>query len=110
MKRKPPIFDAVDEDADARRHAEATADVATGRVISNDEICAWLETWGMPDERPPPDSWFALHPVDDAADEAAMARGEADIAAGRVISHQAMKAWMLSWGTDHELPPPQVGD
>ena len=48
--------------------------------------------------------------VDDAADEAAMIEGEADIAAGRVISHEAMKAWLLSWGTADELPPPQVGD
>lgn len=48
--------------------------------------------------------------ADDAADEAAMVRGEADIAAGRVISHEAMKAWLLSWGTADELPPPQVGD
>lgn len=48
--------------------------------------------------------------ADDAADEAAMAEGEADIAAGRVISHKAMKAWLLSWGTADELPPPQVGD
>ena len=35
-----------------------------------------------------------------------MIEGEADIAAGRVISHQAMKAWLLSWGTADELPPP----
>jgi predicted transcriptional regulator len=48
--------------------------------------------------------------ADDAADEAAMVRGEADIAAGRVISHEAMKAWLLSWGTADELPPPRVGD
>ena len=47
---------------------------------------------------------------DEAADEAAMAQGEADIAAGRVISHEAMKAWLLSWGTPNELPPPKVGD
>lgn len=48
--------------------------------------------------------------ADDAADEAAMAEGEADIAAGRVISHEAMKAWLLSWGAADELPPPKVGD
>jgi len=23
------------------------------------------------------------------------------------IKHQDMKAWLLSWGTDHELPPPR---
>ena len=48
--------------------------------------------------------------VDDAADEAAMLEGEADAAAGRVISNEAMTAWLLSWGTSDELPPPQVGD
>ena len=48
--------------------------------------------------------------IDDAAEEAADARAEADVAAGRVISHKAMKAWLLSWGTSDELPPPRVGD
>ena len=48
--------------------------------------------------------------VDEAADEAAMTEGEADLAAGRVISHEAIKAWLLSWGTADELPPPEVGD
>jgi hypothetical protein len=24
--------------------------------------------------------------------------------------HEAMKAWLLSWGKADELPPPQVGD
>lgn len=48
--------------------------------------------------------------VDQAFEDAADAQGEADIAAGRVISHNAMKAWLLSWGTDNELPPPEIGD
>jgi len=48
--------------------------------------------------------------VDDAADEAAIAEGEADLAAGRVISHEAIKAWLLSWGTDDGQLPLQVGD
>ena len=47
---------------------------------------------------------------DEAASEAAMREGEADADAGRVISHEAMKAWLLSWGKPDELPPPQVGD
>lgn len=46
----------------------------------------------------------------DAADEAALAEGEADLAAGRVISHEAIKAWLLSWGTGDERRPPKVGD
>ena len=26
---------------------------------------------------------------------------------GHYIRHEDMKAWLLSWGTDHELPPPK---
>ncbi len=58
MKHEPAIFDVVDEAADARRAAEALADVAAGRLISNDEVCAWLGTWGTPDEQPAPAAWF----------------------------------------------------
>lgn len=47
---------------------------------------------------------------DDAADEASTQRGLADFEAGRVISHDAMKRWLLSWGTDNPLPPPRCGD
>jgi predicted transcriptional regulator len=52
------IFDEIDKEAEKRRYAEAVADVAAGRLIPNDEICAWLETWGTPEEKPPPASWF----------------------------------------------------
>lgn len=48
--------------------------------------------------------------IDTEADAAADAEGLADIDAGRTISHDAMKAWLLSWGTPDELPPPRVGD
>jgi predicted transcriptional regulator len=47
---------------------------------------------------------------DDEADEAATLRGLADIEAGRVISHDAMKRWLLSWVTDNPLPPPKCGE
>jgi predicted transcriptional regulator len=55
----------------------------------------------------------AIFEVEDeaaAADAAAIAEGLADIEAGRVVSHDAMKRWLLSWGTSNELPPPDVGD
>jgi|SRR5271167_193570 len=29
------------------------------------------------------------------------------IKSGHYISHQDVKAWLLSWGTGHELPPPK---
>lgn len=48
--------------------------------------------------------------ADTEADEAATLRGLADVAAGRVISHEAVKRWLLSWGTENELPPPECGD
>lgn len=57
MKPGPSIFEH-DDDADAKRHAEALADIEAGRLIPNDEVRAWLETWGTPDEKPAPASWF----------------------------------------------------
>ena len=47
---------------------------------------------------------------DEAHDARHLADALADVAAGRVISHTSMKAWLLSWGTPDELPSPQVGD
>ena len=43
---------------------------------------------------------------DEAADEEALAEYEAKGG----ISHQAMMAWVETWGTDGELPPPNIGD
>ena len=42
--------------------------------------------------------------------DAATERGLADIEAGRVISHEAVKRWLMSWGTDNPLPPPKCGE
>ena len=33
-------------------------------------------------------------------------QGEAQIKSGHYIPHKAMREWLLSWGTDHELSPP----
>jgi predicted transcriptional regulator len=30
-----------------------------------------------------------------------------EVAGGHYIRDEDMKAWLLSWGTDHELPPPK---
>jgi predicted transcriptional regulator len=46
--------------------------------------------------------------IDEQVEAAADARAEADIASGRTVDHEAMKAWLLSWGTPDELPPPVV--
>jgi predicted transcriptional regulator len=48
--------------------------------------------------------------IDEEAERLADERAEADIKAGRVISHEAMKRWLLSWGTPNELPPPKCGE
>jgi predicted transcriptional regulator len=42
----------------------------------------------------------------DAADDEAMAEYQAKGG----ISHEAIMAWVGSWGTVDELPPPNVGD
>jgi len=34
-------------------------------------------------------------------------QGERQIKSGHFVKHEDMKAWLLSWGTDHELPPPK---
>src|ERR1700693_4985600 len=34
-------------------------------------------------------------------------QADRQIKAGHYIKHSDMKAWLLSWGTDHELPPPK---
>ncbi|MFZ5669497.1 MAG: antitoxin [Pseudomonadota bacterium] len=52
---KPLPFLSQREEA-ALREAEADADA--GRVIPHEEVAKWLETWGTPDEGPPPKWWF----------------------------------------------------
>lgn len=34
-------------------------------------------------------------------------QAERQVKSGHYIRHQDMKAWLLSWGTDQELPPPK---
>ncbi|TCS12297.1 CopG family transcriptional regulator [Caulobacter sp. BK020] len=48
--------------------------------------------------------------IDDEAEAAADAQGLADIQAGRVVSGEAVKRWLRSWGTADRLPTPRVGD
>ena len=58
MKAEPSIFDEVDAGAESRGDAEAMADIAAGRVVPHEEVAAWLDSWGTPDEAPAPASWF----------------------------------------------------
>lgn len=47
----------------------------------------------------------------DPGDEAAAdARADADVAAGRLIGHAAVKRWVASWAAAKPLPRPHVGD
>lgn len=47
---------------------------------------------------------------DPAAEAAADARADADVTAGRLISHDAAKRWISSWGSEKPLPRPEIGD
>ena len=38
---------------------------------------------------------------------AELRRAERDVDGGHYVRDEDMKAWLLSWGTDHELPPPK---
>jgi predicted transcriptional regulator len=48
--------------------------------------------------------------IDDDAEAAADARAEADVAAGRVISHEAVSRWLSSWAEGDPKAPPEVGE
>jgi predicted transcriptional regulator len=51
-----------------------------------------------------------LQDLDEDAEAAADAEGLADIDAGRVVSGEAVKRWLRSWGTADKLPTPRIGD
>jgi hypothetical protein len=44
------------------------------------------------------------------ADAKAETRAEADVRAGRVISNDAVRRWLGTWGSANRLPRPRVGD
>ncbi|MGL4962673.1 MAG: hypothetical protein ACRC67_15685 [Inquilinus sp.] len=51
-----------------------------------------------------------IEPQDDpetTAKRAAIREGIAAADAGRLIPHEEMRRWLLSWGTENELPPPE---
>ena len=56
-QHEPDLFDEVDEEFEAVADAEAEADIAAGRVVPHEEVVKWLQTWGAPEEGPPPKSW-----------------------------------------------------
>jgi predicted transcriptional regulator len=44
--------------------------------------------------------------LDEEAEARAIAEAEADIVAGRVVSHADVVKWLQSWGMPNELPCP----
>lgn len=38
------------------------------------------------------------------------ARAEADVKGGRLISHEAVRRWLSSWGSSKRLPRPRPGE
>ncbi len=55
---------------------------------------------------PPPEPSLSEQ-IDAVAEEEALDNAEADVRAGRLISHEATSRWLRSWGTPNELPPPE---
>jgi len=51
-----------------------------------------------------------FEPADDAAEAQAITEAEAQAKAGKVISHEAVRRCLLSWGKADELPPPKCGE
>lgn len=56
-------------------------------------------------------SWLAADAVQNYVAEherhlALIEQAEREVDAGRSVPHDEIAQWLLSWGTDHELPPP----
>ena len=48
MAKSKPIFDDIDEVAEARSIAEA--DIEAGSIVTHEDVVKWLRSWGTPDE------------------------------------------------------------
>lgn len=48
----------IGEEEEARLSAEAEADFAAGRYITNEQMREWLKTWGKGERVPPPQPWL----------------------------------------------------
>jgi predicted transcriptional regulator len=54
MAEPATAFEPLDEDAKTRAIAEARAQIAAGHTIPLADIVRWLDSWGTPNELPPP--------------------------------------------------------
>jgi predicted transcriptional regulator len=48
--------------------------------------------------------------IDEAAEVEADARAEADVSAGRVVSHEAVSRWLAAWGSATPPARPKCGE
>lgn len=55
----------------------------------------------------PPEPIAAPDAREDAEFSAAVEAGKASLDAGRSVRYEAVRRWLLSWGADEELPPPE---
>jgi predicted transcriptional regulator len=54
MAEPATVFEPTGDDALDRAVANARAQVAAGQAIPLAEVVRWLDSWGTPDELPPP--------------------------------------------------------
>ena len=54
MAEPATAFEPTDEDALSHAVAEARAQIAAGQSIPLADMVRWLDSWGTPDELPPP--------------------------------------------------------
>ena len=57
--------------------------------------------------RTPPTPVVEMDEEERAAYLAAADEGIAEADAGKLIPYERIRRWLLSWGTDSELPPPK---
>jgi len=50
---------------------------------------------------------FELEDDDDPEELAAYEQARTDFEAGRFVTHDVVERWLLSWGTENELPRPK---
>ncbi len=55
----------------------------------------------LPSPQSPPDT------AEDVAFRRTVAEGVASLDAGRSTPYEDARRWLLSWGTENELPPPE---
>jgi predicted transcriptional regulator len=52
------FFDEIDEAAEIAADETALAEAEVKGSVPHEGVRQWLETWGTPNEQPPPAEWF----------------------------------------------------